>query len=158
MSSAAVLTAPLFVKSLKQLVGFVDERANAIARGIFRRFFKQRSDEPVRAESRHEEGSGPNEWIDPPKSHSLVLLSHRRPRRISAAAPLSLTPNLDRPACRSLQTHILRWSLILGQKADCVGSSGEDKTAAVDVHDVDDGTGKERYLIHDAQDSSPSAP
>jgi hypothetical protein len=46
----------------------------------------------------------------------------------------------------------------LGQKADCVGRRGEDKTARVDVHDVYDGTGKERDLIHDAQDSVPSTP
>src|SRR5215469_14730288 len=71
--AASVLAAPLLVKRLEELVGFVYERADTIARRILSGLFEQRTDEPIRAEGRHQEGSRPHPWVRAPKRQQNLL-------------------------------------------------------------------------------------
>src|SRR5215469_7550923 len=70
--AASVLAAPLLVKRLEELVGFVYERAYAIARRVLCGLFEQGTDEPIRAERRHEEGSRPHPWVRAPKRQRIL--------------------------------------------------------------------------------------
>src|SRR5215469_6573545 len=71
--TASGLAAPLFVKGLEELIGFVDQRAYAVARRILRGLFEQRADEPIRAKRRGEEGDGPHPWVRAPEIHLALL-------------------------------------------------------------------------------------
>src|SRR5215467_14272685 len=85
--AASVLAAPLLVKRLEELVGFVYERANAIARRVLSGLFEQRTDEPIRAEGRHEEGSRPHPWVRAPKRQLFLPVTYIGFRRISRIPP-----------------------------------------------------------------------
>ena len=62
-SRAAALSAAAIVKGLAQLIRFVDQRLNAVARRIGRRRWHERAHEDVRTKGRRDENAGPDQRV-----------------------------------------------------------------------------------------------
>src|SRR5579872_1472205 len=120
--SAGALGAPLIVKRMEQLIGFVDQRSDPVARGIAFVERRERADEQVRANRRCEESYRPDERVETPHARAVSHISDR------------LDGGLD--VSRRCVARGVRY-LVPCEQAHRVRPCGEDRSAAVDVDDVD---------------------